>query len=151
MILDTLDQWPRYATLSPRLPAAFRFLETLPADLPDGRHPLDGDNVFALVQTYQTKTPGAVVFEAHRTYLDIQFLQRGAETILWAPLTTCGTVTEPYRPETDAAFFAPTPHHIALALQAGQFAMFFPTDAHAPGLVLDQPATVRKIVIKVRL
>ena len=36
-------------------------------------------------------------------------------------------------------------------LRAGEFAVFSPTDAHAPGLQTNGPVAVRKVVIKVRV
>ena len=37
-----------------------------------------------------------------------------------------------------------------LTMTPGSFAVFFPSDVHRPGCLLDQSATVRKVVIKVR-
>jgi len=150
MIADTLAQYRRYTNLSPRFAAAFEFLAELPANQPDGRCDIDGDNCFALVQSYTTKPLAAAKFEVHRQYTDIQFIQAGRETLLWSPLVALTQVTEPYVAERDIAFFANPPHSTPIHLAAGQFTIFFPEDGHAPGIECAGPEAVRKVVIKVR-
>jgi biofilm protein TabA len=151
MIADTLEQHHRYHSLSSRFAAAFAFLEKLPADIPEGRHDIDGDNCFALVQSYATRPSSQIPFEAHRQYIDIQFVLAARETLLWAPLAALTSVTQPYVADKDIAFFAHPPHWIPIKLCAGQFAIFFPADGHAPGVECGGPAEVRKVVIKVRV
>lgn len=148
MITDRLEQWRRYTSLSPRFAAAFEFLEKLPAGQPDGRRDLDGDNCFALVQSYTTKPAMQALFEAHRRYIDIQFIQAGREIILWSPLAALQQVTQPYVSEKDVVFFANPPQWTPIHLGAGQFAIFFPEDGHAPGIECAGPIEVRKTVIK---
>ena len=150
MITDTLAQCRRYTKLSTRFVAAFEFLEKFSASQPDGRHDIDGDNCFALVQTYTTRPLAEAKFEAHRQYIDIQFIQAGRENILWSPLAVLTQVTGPYVAERDIAFFANPPQWTPIRLHAGQFAIFFPTDGHAPGIECDGATEVRKVVIKVR-
>ena len=150
MIADTLSQSHRYTALSPRFAAAFEFLQRLPADQPLGRHDLDGDNCFALVQTYATKPLAEAKFESHRKYIDIQFIQTGSETLLWSPLAALTKITEPYDAEKDIAFYATPPQVTPINLRAGEFTIFFPEDGHAPGLAYNSLAEVRKVVIKIR-
>lgn len=151
MIADTLVQHGRYTNLNPRFPAAFEFLKKLPANQPAGRVELDGDNCFALVQTYTTKPVAQAKFEAHRRYIDIQFIQAGRETLLWSPLATLAQVTQPYADANDIAFYANPPQPTPVNLRAGDFAIFFPEDGHAPGLECGGAVEVRKVVIKVRV
>lgn len=150
MITDTLAQSQRYLSLSPRFAAAFEFLKSMPADQPLGRFDIDGDDCFALVQTYTTKPIAEGKFEAHRKYIDIQFIQAGHETILWTPLSTLTKTTEPYTAVKDIAFFATPAHVVPIQLRAGDFTIFFPEDGHAPGLEYNGSAEVRKTVIKIR-
>jgi YhcH/YjgK/YiaL family protein len=149
MIADTLRQRHRYTALSPRFAAAFEFLEKLSADQPVGRYELDGDHCFALVQSYTTKLSAQATFETHQRYIDIQFMQAGLETMLWAPLATL-QVTQPYNAEKDVAFYALPALFTPVSLRAGDFAIFFPEDGHAPGVECGGPAVIRKVVIKVR-
>lgn len=150
MITDLLEQWRRYTSLSPRFAAAFEFLEELPGNQPDGRFEIDGDHCFALVQSYTTKPSAQAMFEAHRRYIDIQFIQAGRETILWSPLAALTQVTQPYAAEKDVSFFANPPQWTPINLCAGQFAIFFPEDGHAPGIEYGGLVEVRKTVIKIR-
>ncbi len=149
MIAGPLAQSSRYAAPAPHFDAAFAFLRTLAADFPLGRHDIAGDDCFALVQTYTTKPIADAKFEAHRKYIDIQFIQSGQETLLWAPLAGLAE-TKAYDPEKDYALFAAPAHATPIRLHAGDFAIFYPEDAHAPTLQLDGPTEVRKVVIKVR-
>ena len=72
MIYDTLEHRDQYRGLSPRLAKALDFLaETDFFALPDGRCDIDGDEVFANVMTYETKTANETP-ESHRRYMDIQ-------------------------------------------------------------------------------
>jgi YhcH/YjgK/YiaL family protein len=151
MITDTLTQCDRYTSLSPRFAAAFSFLKQLPADQPSGRYPLDGDDCFALVQTYTTKPSAAAKFEAHRKYIDIQFVQAGRETIFWTPLNTLTEIVQPYDADKDIAFYATPAHMVPIHLRAGEFTIFFPEDGHAPGMEYGGLTEVRKTVIKVRV
>ena len=151
MIVDTLIQSQRYHTLSPRFAAAFEFLRQLPANQPSGRYEIEGDDCFALVQTYATKPRAEAKFEAHKKYTDIQFVQAGRETILWTPLETLAEIVQPYVAEKDIAFFATPTHVNSVQLRAGDFTIFFPADGHAPGLEYNGSVEVRKTVIKVRV
>jgi biofilm protein TabA len=151
MITDTLAQCHRYAALSPRFAAAFKYLEQLPADHAPGRYELDGHGCFALVQSYATKPLAAAKFEAHQQYIDIQFIQSGRESILWSPLAGLTEMLQPYVAEKDIAFYAVPSHVTPINLRAGEFAIFFPSDGHAPGLEYDGAADVRKTVIKVQV
>ncbi len=149
MIFDTLDRAARYTGLNSRFPLAFDFLRTLTGGEAMGRHDLDGDLCFALVQTYQTKPQSQALFEAHRKYIDVQFLLSGRETILWAPLESMKEQTMPYDEEKDAALWKPVTDFTPLRISAGQFAILHPEDAHAPCIEQEQPETVFKVVIKV--
>lgn len=148
MILDALPQWRRYAALNPRFAKAFAFLEQATPDVADGRHEIDGDAVFALVQRYETRTVAGPL-EAHRRYVDVQFMLRGREVIQWAPLALLAEASRPFDEVTDAALFAAGGDLVPVRLAAGQFAILFPDDAHAPCCAWAGPEAVVKIVVKV--
>ena len=49
-----------------------------------GKIPIQGDQVFALVQDNTTKPRAQGTWEAHRKYIDVQFLTAGVEEIGYA-------------------------------------------------------------------
>ena len=103
------------------------------------------------MQAYATKPADQAKFETHRQYIDIQFIQSGRETMLWAPLAALTQVIQPYIAEKDVIFYATPPHMTPINFGPGQFVIFFPTDGHAGGLECEGPSEVRKVVIKVRV
>jgi biofilm protein TabA len=149
MILDTLPLWQRYAAIHPRFAAAFSFLDGVTPATADGRHDIDGDALYALVQRYRTRSAAGMQLEAHRRYIDVQFIARGREVIHWAPLASLSEVTLPYDTTKDAGLFALPAATVPLRLVAGQFAILFPDDAHAPCCAWDEPEDVLKVVVKV--
>jgi biofilm protein TabA len=148
MIMDKLQRWNDYPWLNDRFEKAFRFLESLQSDCPEGRTEIDGDNIFCMVQSYETKAWEGQRFEAHRQYADIQMALEGAESILWAP-TEILTVVQPYEP--DIEFYSLTDGPTELVVTPNVFCVLFPQDAHAPCLQHKSSPTVRKAVVKVRL
>jgi len=152
MILDNLSQCQKYAALSPRFATAFDFLKKFDGSLAKGRYDLDGDNVYAMVQHYTTKPQEQGVFEAHRKYIDVQFVFKGRETILWAPLESLVANTkEQYNEEGDYALYALVPTATPLRLSSGQFAILYPQDGHVPCCQWDGPCEITKVVVKVRV
>ncbi len=149
MILDTLDLSSRYEALNPRFEKAFAFLRTVDGTQAPGRHEIEGDDCFALVQSYQTKPMDNALFEAHRKYIDVQFVHSGRETILWAPLDAMREETMAHDDSKDAALWKLVRDVTPLHLSPGQFAILFPTDAHAPCVVWEKPDQVFKVVVKV--
>ncbi len=147
MIIDTLNHCHLYESLHPRFKAAFEFLNN-PAirDAPSGRTDIVGDSVFALVQSYVTKPINEGNLEAHRIYIDIQFLADGEELVGYAPLGNQKIVTD-YVADTDIAFYEGDAWFTLL--RKGMFAIFFPQDAHLPARHTDTPSSVKKIVLKI--
>ena len=113
-----------------------------------GRHDLDGDRVYALVQQYETRPREKGLWEAHQRYIDVQFVASGVEAMGYAPIGDC-TVTQPYSVEKDCALFTSTGDF--LTARAGTFLIFFPGDVHSPCLASGAPAQVRKVVVKVKV
>jgi biofilm protein TabA len=151
MILDILERWRQYAAISPHFEKAFAFLQRVDDATPVGRHEIAGDDVFALVQRHFTKPVAERPFEAHRKYIDVQYVRRGRELSYWAPLALLTNVTMPYDAAADAVLFGFTPEAVPLQVRAGHFAIFFPEDGHAPSCAWDQAAEVWKVVVKVRV
>ena len=118
-------------------------------NMADGRVDIDGQHVFALVQRYETVKTDAPKFEYHRKYIDIQYIVSGREVIGWIPVERM-TITEAYDTEKDICFgIAPKKEITIVHLHAGQLAVFYPEDGHAPKLAAGLPSTVFKIVVKV--
>ena len=149
MIQDTLENSARYEVLNSRFGKAFAFLRTIDGTQAPGRHEIDGDHCFALVQTYETKPVEKALFEAHRKYIDVQFLYSGHETILWAPLAAMKDETMAFDVTKDATLWKLVPEVTPLHLSAGHFAILYPQDAHAPCVEWTQPEQAFKVVVKV--
>jgi len=148
MIYDTLENLRQYASLSSRLAAALRWLEETDfSHLPDGRVELDGDDVYASISTYETRRINDAP-EAHRQYLDVQYLIAGEERVGVAPLSDMGAETEA-RPDGDIWFYRGATE--PLTLGGSRVMILWPQDAHAPCIAAGEPAQVRKCVIKVRI
>jgi YhcH/YjgK/YiaL family protein len=146
MIVDRLGNAAPLYHLPARLARALEYLRATDlGSIPTGRHDIDGDRLFALVQDYTTRAPDDCVWEAHRRYIDVQFLASGAERMGYAPLVQMRE-REPYDAARDVAFFEPGSDFVTI--REGMFAIFGPDDVHSPGHALGAPAPVRKVVIK---
>jgi YhcH/YjgK/YiaL family protein len=149
MIYDELSNLETYRHVKPGIALALDYLKKTDfTDVPNGKYELDGDKVYALVQRYKTKPLAESVWESHRQKIDVQFVFRGEERFGYVPLSKAPAVTQPYDEKTDAALYAPGT--TTVPLKAGQFAVFFPQDIHAPCLAEnDLPSEVIKVVVKV--
>ena len=152
MILDTLEHAALYAGLTPGIAAALNFLRgTDLAALPTGKHEISGKDLIAIVEEYESRPLEKCFWEAHRKHIDVQCVVRGSERMGHAELARL-TVTQPYLEEKDVMKLADPGHAGSfVSVRAGAFAIFFPHDAHIPGLADGAPAPVKKVVMKVRL
>jgi YhcH/YjgK/YiaL family protein len=148
MIFDKLANAKIYLGMNQRLAAALEYLRATDfSHVAPGKYEIDGNNVYALVQEYQTK-PMHGRYEAHRKYIDVQFMFAGEEIMGYANLQDL-KVTEEYIESKDALFLAGEPN--LLRMKPGMFAIFYPEDAHIPGLMVNSPQPVKKVVMKVLL
>ena len=150
MIVADLKHLGHQVAMTPLLKQAIDFLLLRDlTGLPDGRVDIDGERVFAIVQCYETVRTDAPQFEYHKKYIDVQFVVSGREIIGWTPAERIA-VTAPYEAEKDIAFgTVPQGEWSPVLVTAGQAAVFWPEDGHAPRLAADASSTVRKIVVKV--
>ena len=104
--------------------------------------------MFALVQEYETKNDSDAKLEAHKKYIDVQYIISGEELIGITPLIN-QTPCKEYDAEHDYALYDDTCSFVKITAQ--QFAILFPEDLHKPGIKISNPSKVKKVVIKVRI
>jgi YhcH/YjgK/YiaL family protein len=149
MILDKIENSSKYFPLEAGFEKGFKYLtETDMANLTDGRYDIDGDNVFVLISSYDTKNPAEKLPEAHRKYADIQYMISGCEKIGYANLEA-QKITKEYNEEKDIIFYDEISFYIKM--DEGKFALFLPDDIHMPGIVDGEVKKVKKAVVKVKL
>jgi YhcH/YjgK/YiaL family protein len=147
MIIDRLANESPFYQLPSGLTRALEYLRaTDMRSVALGRHDLDGDRLFALVQEYTTRSADQCVWEAHRRYVDVQFVVTGAERMGVASLAHLRE-REAYDAARDVAFFEPGTEFVTI--RAGVFAIFGPEDVHSPCHAAGRPGLVRKVVVKV--
>ena len=146
MIIDTLASCQKYLALNPGFAEAFHFLKNQPLSPElDQRLAINGDLIHATYMRRPGKTRETAKMEAHRRYIDIQFLLSGDEEIGWKPTPECTMPEEEFNPERDVQFFQDSPDSWH-SLRPGQFAIFYPEDTHAPMVGTRE---ITKVVIKV--
>ncbi|MBS1663358.1 MAG: YhcH/YjgK/YiaL family protein [Bacteroidetes bacterium] len=152
MITSTLSQLHWYKVISPNFEKAINYVLTTDFSAMDlGKYPIDGEEVFAIVNEYTTKPPSECTAESHQDYADIQIIINGAERFGYVPLIDQPAST-PYNPDKDYALYdLPEDSFNYITLPAGQFIIFFPSDIHLPELFQHQPDLVKKVVVKVGL
>lgn len=146
MILAKLTEADRYAALHPLFARAFEFLRSTDLRaLAPGRHDIEDDQLFAIVEACVGRTRAEAKLECHRRYIDIQLVLEGVDEMGWRPLAACTDPETNYDEARDIRFFNDAPASW-IATPPGSFCLFFPDDAHAP-LVSD--GMIRKVVLKI--
>ena len=149
MIIDRLERAASYFALGNRIERALRYLQSVdPETLLPGRHELDGDRLFAIIQEYETKPLEKGFWETHRRYIDVQFVAKGVERIGW---TEAEVLTEgPYDENKDLIILQGKGNF--LTVRPGTFLILGPRDAHMPCISPESgPDLVKKIVVKVEI
>lgn len=146
MIICPFKDLGRYAPIIPGLEEALAAVDAMKAWTP-GTIPLSGGNRI-LVQDVTSGSPEGRLCEAHRKFLDIQYIVDGEETVGWAPLDSL-TLTGEFSEEKDIGFYAGPVDYFRVT--AGNCYVAFPEDAHMPALHLDKERTYRKLVLKLHL
>ena len=150
MVVDTLRNCEQYYVFGERFQKAFEFLKKNDITKMElGRHDIDGDNVFILVQSYDSKSIDNCGFEAHRNYADVHFVAEGFQYLGYGPIERAGEPITEYDPKADAIFFEKECQFVLL--QKGDIAIVFPHDVHMPQRRALVAVPVRKACIKVRV
>lgn len=147
MILDRLENAARYEAMYPGFRVAFEYLRKHHegGGLVPGRHEVDGVRVYASVGKDEGRGRDGARLEAHRKYIDIQYVVSGHEVIGWRHLGECMETGQGYDADRDIEFFS-AQADVWVPVHPGLFAIFFPEDAHAP---LAGHGHLHKIVMKV--
>lgn len=150
MICDTVDSLRRYFVESDAWIKAVDFISSLPETPKSGRIEIDGDNLFAVIDRYNTKPVEGAKIETHGRYADIQLVLEGEELIGWQPADDRLAVVEEYNEESDIAFYEPTEFTLS-KLRPGLACVYLPGEYHMPQLrVSEQSTAVCKVVVKIK-
>ncbi len=148
MIYDRIENLYKYVS-EDDFSKIRKFLELVSVDMEERKYEIDGDRIFAKVESYPTKDVKDCRIEAHDRYIDIQCGISGAEGVgvyKRAELTT----VDDYNPEKDVVHFdMNTAVQTAFTTNsAGYFTMLYPEEAHSPKQKVKGYDMVKKFVIK---
>lgn len=151
MVKDSIQNASLYQSLSPRIARALEFARSGALEgLAPGRHDLDGDALYVMVQRNALGRWADARWEAHRRYIDIQFVISGRQIIGYCDISQLAP-DKGYDAERDLEFLNDG-DGAHLLMRKGDFAIFFPQDAHRPNVLapgLDAGACVDMAVFKV--
>ena len=146
MIVCPWKDLNRYADVIPGLEEAVKFVNSL-ENFEPATYPLSGRNK-VLVQSLTTKPFETSLLEAHRQFLDIQYIIKGKEVVGWAPLETL-TLDGEFNTAKDKGMYAGPVDF--MTIRQGYCYVAFPEDAHMPNLHLEAPKHLKKLVLKLKV
>lgn len=141
----------KYDYLNERFRKAYKWLEENdPMKMECGKYQIDGDDVYAMVQAYDTQPQETRRFETHEKYFDIQYVVAGVEK--FGVRSSEGLVEAERIPANDLIFYEKAYTASWLILNPGELVVVAPEDAHCPQCMAGEiPSKVRKVVVKVRV
>ena len=152
MVFDTIQNCEKYYGMHPMFEKAFEFIkQAVNADIPVGKYELEGKELYASVQEYNSKIPPEGKFEGHRNYIDIQYIVSGIEEIEVVNIAKSQRKTE-YNDVKDVEFYEDNEKAGKGVIESGEYGIFMPWDIHKPGMAFGGVSVpVKKIVVKVQL
>ena len=148
MIIDSLSNSDKYVSLHPRFAKAFEFIKSQNLEtIGVGKYPVEGSELHASVSEKEGYSREEAKFECHNHWLDIQVCPTGKEQMGWSARERVASPAGEYNAEKDVTFYNDKPETY-FTLQAGQFAIFYPEDVHAPQI---GEGPIKKLVVKVKL
>ena len=152
MVFDNLKNCELYYGMHPKFKEAFDFIKkALDENLEAGKYEIDGKELWASVQEYTSKLENDAKAEAHKNYIDIQYIVSGTEVIEGFDISYATPKSE-YNDVKDVMFYEDFVNAGKGILNANEYGIFFPHDVHKPGMCLNgKQDTVKKIVVKVKL
>lgn len=147
MVVDTLENLEKYASLNPLFAQAIEFLTSHDLhSMEVGKTELKGKDLVVNIAQTTPKTKEQAKLETHNEFIDIQIPLSGTEIMGYTPGKDCVPADAPYNAEKDITFFEGLAETY-IAVKPGMFAIFFPQDGHAPGISLEG---VKKVIVKVK-
>ena len=110
-----------------------------------GKVVLKEGELFVNFAAARPKTKDDAKIETHNNFIDIQIPLTGTELMGYMPRTDLAEAE--YNAEKDVTFY-PGYATDYLTVKPGMFAIFFPEDAHAPGVT---EVELKKVIVKVRV
>lgn len=145
MIHTDLKHNDFYKSIDEKIALCLEKSKVLDADTPCGKYVL-GDEVYVNVTEYSPKPIEGPTPETHNVYADIQLILSGEEYIGYNNTQLLSPITQ-YDETNDIRFWK---GDVALLpMQQGDWALFMPGEAHAPGLTKSK-GKVKKAIFKIR-
>ncbi|MBW8001290.1 MAG: DUF386 domain-containing protein [Planctomycetes bacterium] len=149
MIVDEIENAHLYAGLSDKIAAALEIIkDETTAQKEDGRYEVGGSDIFYMVQRYATATIEEGKLEAHKRFIDLQYIASGQEIIGYAPAENLEIET-PYDEDKDCIFYKVPQQITPVCLSEGMFCILWPGDTHMPGRNVEGGTDVCKVVVKI--
>jgi YhcH/YjgK/YiaL family protein len=149
MIIDTLENARFYYGVNKGIEKALKYLENTDfSTLSYGEYEIEGDKIFAKVQENLTQPIEAGKWEAHKKYIDVQFVFKGIEIMGYSNISRM-KITEQYDKNIDCMFLEGKGDFFKV--HEGSFVVFQPIDIHMPGISNEKPQKVKKVIVKVQV
>lgn len=149
MVIDNIKNAVKYYGLGEKIETALKWIQNQDfSRIPVGRIDIDGDNIYAGISEYNTRKKEDGFWEAHKKYIDVQYVASGSEIMGWANIEDM-KVSSDYDNAKD--FYKLDGNGSFIEAPVGTFAIFYPNDAHMPNIILHHSEKVKKIVVKVRV
>ncbi len=151
-ICDSAKLAEHVAAHPERWNAAYKYISEAVSDgvEPGTYEVLPGGEVFAIVSEYEPRPADSCRFEAHRKYIDLQYLVSGTE-MMGVTSPEGLEVIVPYT--DDIEFYSPDGVDARYAkADSTTYFTFFPDDPHRPSIRPDESDScpkVKKIVVKI--
>jgi YhcH/YjgK/YiaL family protein len=150
MIVDQLSNASLYLAVHKRLGSAFDYLKKTDLSKVDpGTYEIDGRKVYVMVQQYETKPMEKGRWEAHRKYIDVQYVHQGVERFGYANLLELKPGN--YDEAKDFLSLEGEGKGDFFLVRQGTFVILFLQDGHMPGMAVSTPQPVKKFVVKVAI
>ena len=155
MILDNIKNAKNYYCLNNGFKKAFEFLVNNDLkNFEDGKYEIDSDNIFLNVQTLTLKPKEELKWEAHKKYIDIQFIIKNREMMGVYDKSEFDKIEKEYDENKDVIFYQnENKNYNFVNLKENDFIIFYPQDVHAPMLRVknDKEEKVKKVIVKIKI
>lgn len=116
----------------------------------EGKHPIEGSLIYAMIQKPVTAPAAERRYELHRDYIDIQVLLKGSrEEHRYGLACPESRPTEDFLESKDLAFYPAPADARSLIVTPWQYVVYLPWELHCPACSVEAPESIVKVILKI--